>query len=546
MLVNRGLPQMAKGRASKLSIAARLRRDAGSTMVTVLIVMLVLTIGGVALASITMNTASTVTNTRDRSAAQAEVDGGITKQVMALANQEYICDPQVLDQNGVQKQPGHPTSGVAKNGTGSVGVNWTITCLESGPLNDRTGLATIVADSTVGGQKVTREATLDYDPYRDFYSVEGLVFYKGANLTSGTTVGSPSAPVNLVIPSSSVPLDCNAKIWGTVTVFGGIILRNGCEIVGEVTIVTGNFRLLGGSVEGSLTLGELSTGNVDGPVIGNVWVHRPVSVAGQVSGNLKAKGNVNITGRVAGTVTVPTGSTVTGNYGSVEYLDPLVLPKLNAAPPWIDFTLNYDRDWKTKDGGYGLVTVTPGGSGIARCSSWQNSLTGWNALSAQAGKTVINASACGPLEVPKSAVVSLAHDTVVVGNGFDLQKTKWQAAPSVPAGTTPKIWFVTEDRVSDQQPTCSAGQAYTDLFQVEVRPSAVGMIYTPCQTKMGSGSLPWRGSIYSGDFDNGANMNFVYGDICLPGLCDEDRADNILGDLTEMRNVTLLTSRPKP
>ena len=60
-------------------------------MVTVLIVMLVLTAGGLAISAIAMNTAVTVTDTRNRSAAQAEVDGAIATKTVDLMTGRQPC-----------------------------------------------------------------------------------------------------------------------------------------------------------------------------------------------------------------------------------------------------------------------------------------------------------------------------------------------------------------------------------------------------------------------------------------------------------------------
>lgn len=521
----------------------RLYSDAGSTMVTVMVVMLVLAIGSMAIVSLAMRTSVNVSNTNDRSAAQAEVDGGVTRQVTALMNQEIICDPTVLGPDGGQLEAGQAIGGTVLNGAGSVGVNWTVTCLESGALDDRNAVATIKADSKVGRETVSREATLNYVPYRHFYSVEGLVFYKGADLTSGTRVGSPTSPVNLVIPDNG--LDCQAEIWGTVTVFGPLIMRQGCQIHGQVNIATGSLDMKSGAtINGGLLLSDNNSGSIQGTVVGTVWSHGPVTVSGTIQGNLMVRGDVAVSGKVTGKVTVPKGNAVTGGgaVGSIEQVDPLVLPAFAGAPPWYDFTLDWERDWKAKD--FSLLKVTRGGNGMRACSGWESGRgAGWAGLASLPEKTVVDARDCKPLNA-SSASVNVAHDVLIVGNGVNLQKSTWSAASSVPASTLPKIWFVTEDTVPDSVPTCAGNQSASDLFKVNLTSKVVGMIYTPCQVKMGSGSVPWRGSIYSGDFDNGANMNFEYGDICLPGLCDEDRQDSITGDLTEMRDVKLHTSRP--
>ena len=72
---------------------------------------------------------------------------------------------------------------------------------------------------------------------------------------------------------------------------------------------------------------------------------------------------------------------------------------------------------------------------------------------------------------------------------------------------------------------------------------ALGMIYTPDDERQQCAAFE---RINSGDFDNGANMDFVCDCIRLPGLCDEDRKDYTSDYLTEVGYVTVPIGWPVP
>ena len=66
-------------------------RDEGSTLVSVLVVMLVLMIGGLAVAAVVTNTSGMLAKTGNRSQAQAAVDAGIAAQTARLESGALAC-----------------------------------------------------------------------------------------------------------------------------------------------------------------------------------------------------------------------------------------------------------------------------------------------------------------------------------------------------------------------------------------------------------------------------------------------------------------------
>src|SRR5690606_1454720 len=67
-------------------------------------------------------------------------------------------------------------------------------------------------------------------------SLGGDMVFFGTNeitLNSNVEVTDPGRKVNIVIPHST-KLNCNAKIPGNLTVFGGIKTQSGCNVSGDV------------------------------------------------------------------------------------------------------------------------------------------------------------------------------------------------------------------------------------------------------------------------------------------------------------------------
>lgn len=301
--------------------------DAGSTLVTVLIVMLVLTVGGLALSAIVVKTTVVTADTSSRSSAQAEVDGAIAVQSVELTEGRLTCDP------GAQK------TGTLKNGASAVAVNWTLDCSVTGLV----GTATIQARANVNGQQAMRNAVFTYavtpKPAITYGSPADPIMMFGENTTfnSNNIVVDPARPVNVTIPYGN--FTCNTRFPGNLTVKGNITVQGGCEVTGNMISVTGAIdgpglkvgkdvlaygkikmggsSLIGGNLY-SLTGGlEMPSGDRvsgDAAVKGDIVLNSGAFIGGNLSSSAGRITTFNSTAKVNGKVTTGgAGQNLLGN-----------------------------------------------------------------------------------------------------------------------------------------------------------------------------------------------------------------------------------------
>lgn len=290
----------------------RLRDDAGSTMVTVLIVMLVLTVGGVAIAGVSFNTAIMVVASKDRTSAQAVVDGAIASLTVDLMDGTIPCDTA------------SPTEGSAKNGTAASSpvYNWKLVCSESGTA----GTATLSAASNVDGQKAVREAVFSYElepsTTIDYGSPDDPIMLFGDNTTTfnsnNLVLGTNS--IHVSIPRGN--LICNTPFPGNLVVYGNITVQGGCTVGGNLISVTGTISGNTLKVEGDVvSYGSVSL-NSNSEIKGSLYSSTgSLSIQGsRVYGNVQTKGNIETNGsRIdgnasssEGTIKLGYGDSVTG------------------------------------------------------------------------------------------------------------------------------------------------------------------------------------------------------------------------------------------
>lgn len=578
MLRNHRTLQWARQRSGgvargKTPLREHLRRDAGSTMVTVLIVMLVLTIGGVAVSAIAMNTAATVTDTRHRSAAQAEVDGAIATMTVNVMTERETC-------GATQK------SGVLHNGDSNTTppITWTLDCSISGTV----GTAVIQARSNVGGEEAMREAVLTYSltpsTPADYGAPEDPIMMFGENTTfnSNNVVIDPDHPVNVTIPYGG--FTCNTRFPGDLTVKGDIRVEGGCEVSGNVVSVTGaisgpglkagkdvlaykDISFNGSSVvKGNLysfTGRWLATGTDS--VQGNVTLGSALgfdkcnkgdgSVLGQIGGNLHAlggfssnsqphviKGSVIAGGgsclrasTIVGTLTVPSNKSLDDGWSATvsgvrakstaplsvgitrpSSVAPPTFPAMPELPAWFEYKYK-ESDWV----GYEVVPLAAVGVGPGSCAGFTNSQGTWlTELSAAKTKAlIIDARNCATLSTNYGggADIKLSKNLILLANNFDLTNARVTAAAGVT--TKPKVWVLKSDETpGDGKPTCSpAGN--TKLNMSHFDQTVTTMVYTPCTIQV-NGASSLYGQLYGGDWAGGGGAGITFGpdNIGVPGM----------------------------
>ena len=179
-----------------------------------------LTAGGLAISAIAMNTAVSVTDTRNRSAAQAEVDGAIAIKTVELMTGRQPCSTSAGEVEGkVHNGPDATTPA----------VDWKLKCSVVGTV----GTATLSAEATVGGQKAKKRSIFSYEATPPPPSYGDMTFFGTTVVTFTTEVhpGSPGKPMTLVLPKTG--FTCQGEIWGSVVASGDIRINgSGCQVHG--------------------------------------------------------------------------------------------------------------------------------------------------------------------------------------------------------------------------------------------------------------------------------------------------------------------------
>lgn len=505
--------ELASNVRKRAQVRARLRGESGSTMVTVMVVMLILTIGGLTLAAIALNTTTSVTGARDRTAAQAEVDGAIATKTVDLLEGRLTCES---------------APGTVQNGDSPHAVSWQVTCVDSGT----SGTATIRADAIVDGQTAARESVFRYTIEQNSAGGgAGLIFFGNnhVNFYDGSTLGAPEQHVDLVMPRGT--LECgNANIYGNAIVYGDVKLNSGCRIHGDLISVTGEITLNGGAE----VTGDVSTGGSDeNRILGLVGgqLHTSGNIAfpsgGAVKGSVISQGNVSLgDGKVSGTITLPAAKSFSkrsgGSHGGLVQPATVPDPTLRVLPPWFDYDYRAS-DWP----GYTIVTLKDSGKGPGTCKDWNTyGGAGWYTLNSQTAPMVVDARACAELSVnhgsnnPGNTPLAIRYDTVLLANKFDLTNSVFQAASGVDGASKPKLYIVTEDVNANGVADCSNPRGAAKLNGVRIEQTIQAMVYTPCSISMAGGSNPWHGTLYSGKYEQGGTQQFTFECIVLPRMDD--------------------------
>src|SRR5690606_25664426 len=119
----------------------------GSALVSVLIVMLVLSIGGLVLASIVTNTSGIVVDSRSKAQSRAAADAGLAEIAAQLDRRDLSCPATGTTATG---------TGVAVDGPGSPTYDSGVSCASA--------FATIRATAVVGGARTAVQATYAHTP----------------------------------------------------------------------------------------------------------------------------------------------------------------------------------------------------------------------------------------------------------------------------------------------------------------------------------------------------------------------------------------------
>ncbi|WP_240642331.1 polymer-forming cytoskeletal protein [Microbacterium sulfonylureivorans] len=502
--------------------------DRGSTLVSALVVMLVLSIGGLALAAIVTNTTATLSDSRSTAQSRASADAGLAEAVSALRRGSLACPGALHDVRVDGTDAKSPT------------FSYSVTC--------GAGVATITATGKAGTGMTTTQAVYRYT---ETPSIAGDMVFFGTGSVDFTYEVRPMATgrlLDIVVPQAT--FDCHTMLPGNITVGGNIEASGGCTIKGNVRaggIV--DICCASDTIEGDLSTSGTGAGKVEGTILGNIhangalnfgWGGKRVGKSVTTSGNVSL-GNV----RIDGTLTLPSTRTFNQDQGAVTggVVRPSTVagPTPPTLPPWFEYKYKA-ADWP----GYAVVTLVNSGSGPGSCGYFNESPgTGWTSLAGYSAPTIIDARACTNLRSGNGStpVVSIKTNLVILAKNPDLTTLTMKAAAGLPS--KPKVWFVTEDITpTDNKPSCGSGYGPTIINGTVTATSIAAMIYTPCKITVSgnAGGIrdAWSGSFYGGGWSHGSGLDFTADPIALPGMSSGSGAGGgtgLLGALVSQRDI---------
>lgn len=497
--------------------------DRGSTIVSVLVVVLVLVTGGLALAAIVTNTTATLSDSRTTVQSRAAADAGLADAVSALRRGGVTCGTVQRDVRVDTTDASSPT------------FSYRVTC--------GGGLATITATGEARGGITTTQAVYRFT--QTPASAGDMVFFGTRDVTFTTEVKTVATGrlLSIVVPQAT--FICQSLIPGNITVGGDIDANGGCTIKGSVK-ATGAVDMCCGSdvIEGDLSTSGTGSGVVRGTVLGNIHANGALVFGYEtkrVGKSVTTTGDVTLGNtRIDGSLTLPAARTLDLREGSVaggiSRPQSVAGPIAPTLPTWFEYRFR-STDWP----GYQLVTLNS-----ASCASFNESPgTGWTTLAGYTAPTIVDARACDILSSNNGShpVLSLRTDLVILAKEFNLTALTMKAANGLT--TKPRVWFVTEDVVpSDASPTCDRGYGTTVINGTIMATSITAMIYTPCVIDvdgLASGiSDAWSGAFYGGGWDHGGGLTFTADPIALPGMSSGSGAGGgtgVLGALVSQRDV---------
>ena len=508
--------------------ALRRSDDRGSTIVSVLVVVLVLSIGGLALAAIVTNTTMTLADGRSTVQSRAAADAGLADAVSALRRGGVTCGGAQHDVRVDTTDASSPT------------YSYRVTCTAT--------RATITATGQAHGGMTTSQAVYEYTPNP---ASDGDMVFFGTNdvtFTKEVKTLAPGRLLSIVVPQATFV--CQALIPGSITVGGDIEANGGCTIKGSVNAAGAVDMCCGTDViEGDLSTSGTGSGVLRGAVLGHVhangalvfgWEGKRVGKSVTVNGDVKL-GNV----RIDGTLTLPSSKTYTPQDGVVAggVFRPATVagPAAPILPSWFEYQYKVS-DWP----GYSVVTLVNAGTGAGTCDSFNSSTgNGWATLAAYTAPTVVDARACTNLSSNNGTlpVLALRTNLVILAKKFNLTTLTMKAATGLAA--KPKVWFVTEDVTpTDHKPTCGTGYGPLIINGTVTDISITAMAYTPCIIDVGGNAAgiddAWSGAFYGGGWQYGDGLTFTADPIALPGQTSASGAGGgtgVLGGLVSQRDI---------
>lgn len=498
-------------------VNARRRRsgDEGSTLVSVLVIVMVLGLLAVTLAGAVVATAQTTAGVRGSLDSQAASDAGLAAAV--ASSTATGADPCAVKPASTSA----PRYAVTASCAGDV-----VTFVSTGTGSD--GSRTVTSASYELKKTTTAAPGLGAD----------MVFFGDATFTSevrshelddrlltimmprGTFVCQNHVPAN-ILAGGNVKTNGQCTIDGTVATGGSISMSNASD-----------------TIKGNLYASSTATAGISGMIGGDIHVGGPIDFGWSgftYPGNVFAGGNVDMTSvSIAGKLTLPRASTVKldghlqvkhptsaharvakGTAGGLQWPTSTVPPTAPTFQSWFDYSYSASH-WP----GFTVKTLATSGDGPWTCNRFRNNnpstgnAAGWRELSALTTPTVVDARPCGTLSSNNGSkpVVTLQTDIAFLANNYDITALTMKAA----TGKTPKVWWIVEDRIADGAPSCVSPAGTVNINTTVMGEGISAMIYTPCRISI-TGGGEWHGTFYGGGLNHGGLMDFYGRPLLLPG-----------------------------
>ncbi|MHA3684335.1 hypothetical protein ACXR2T_03040 [Leucobacter sp. HY1910] len=572
-----------------------LRDEGASTLVTVLVIMLVLTIGGLAAAALTTSTTGTLSQSAKYTAAEAIVDAGIADQTSNIERGVFAgCattpgfwpeNPDPIDPTAAPKQfaPGaEDPQAMYPVTSGGLNYYYRFSCSAGEAILE---VAAPVGDDYSGA--VTRRSVFSYDVQHDVLA-PALITKKTltTGVFSGITADDEEDMADLwVIPEDGGSGNFNCALGGTID--GSVYVANGivtataaCNMRGSL-VASGNIHLTAAvstkgdliSQNGSISL--IAGVNVKGSVYakGDITIAAGATVDGDivsaegkvtflgiatVGGSVKAKKNINavLLVNVKGDAVSEEGTvstflaTIRGERISNSGEPTPPVPELTYQPHWRGVS-NADIDALYPKAAGTAPGSSPGGFNYEKwtgdCQASVPWLLGLGDLSSghamrkmasYTQPTVIDARHCtNGIKVSRALTGAIFPYKMSLKTDMMIvaKSFDWQGVrfSSGGGGTPHKLWFISPDE------NCGASNFGIPLHGAEIDATITPMLYTNCSanfTLLGLGR--WNGSMAVNQFDG--LPSFKYRASGFPGwneVFDTATGNVTAWELTEERDL---------
>ena len=515
--------------------------DRGSTLVSVIVVMLVLTVIALTTAAVTVNTTRGLVTTRTTAQARAAADAGLAAVIAAFRREgdcpaplpssptddlryTTTCDDSSSSQV-IFTSTGEPDTAAASKIEAVYRLPATAPQKEAA-LITRAPLALdsltikavdasdpstvwVIPDSGVAGDfKCDHGGAIAgsvYLPTGGVYGsggcvVAGDVYGKGdMTIGGGTKLGG-----DVVSPKGGAEIGGGSASGGGVYAEGSITIRTGAKMAGDVVSQNGNVTLIGGpKIDGSIhAKGNVTASGLSGNDVQSIYAR----------GNLTlGDSNVPVArDKIAygGTFTHPTyhgDAAWAANSVTKTTTQPVVnAPELPIKPEWVGFSQD-DLDALVGANLFAKVTWTG-----ACTHSWNHPMKA--VIEGLTSPTLVDASMCSRVDLPSQwGDLKLKSDVIFVAPSFNLVGQNFISGDD----QEHRIWIISPEIAGRN---CAAVPV-VNVEGVKMSPKGKskisGMIFTQCTVHFANGSEEWQGSIQAGKMTG--KPNFWYQPVGFPG-----------------------------